>query len=103
VIARSKPPRRKRPGGPRRGRLQGKDIQAQRLRIFERDQGICQDCGIRVLFNAPEEWGNSFHRAHIRGKRMFGDDDSNLKTSCGNCHRAHHNSYKPCPPKPRKE
>lgn len=76
---------------PRPGRIKGKDLQAQRLRIFERDKGICQDCGIPVLFNAPEEWDNSFHRAHIRGKRMHGDDDSNVRALCGRCHRREHN------------
>ena len=86
---------------PRPGRIKGDELQAQRWRIFQRDKGVCVDCGIKVIFNAPEEWDNSFHRAHIRGKRMHGDDDSNVKTNCGKCHRAHHNGGKPCPPKVR--
>lgn len=75
---------------PRPGRIAGKELQAQRERIFERDEGLCQDCGIPTLFNAPEEWPNSFHRAHIRGKRMWGDGDDNVRTLCGGCHRAEH-------------
>lgn len=90
---------------PRFGRLDAAGIQAQRARIFVRDKGVCQDCGMYTLFNAPEEWDNSFHRAHIRNKRMFGDDDSNVKTNCGGCHRKFHQNgpsmEKPCPPKPQ--
>lgn len=79
---------------PRPGRIEGQDLQEQRKRIFERDKGTCQDCGRPVVFNAPEEWPNSFHRAHIRGKRMWGDGDDNVKTSCGQCHRDHHGATK---------
>lgn len=79
---------------PRPGRLDAAGIQAQRLRIFERDWGICQDCGIATIFNAPEEWPNSFHRAHIRGKRMHGDGDDNVRTLCGQCHRDSHQGTK---------
>lgn len=83
----------------RPGRAKGKALQDQRLRIFDRDKGVCQDCGIDTIFNAPEEWDNSFHRAHLRGKRMWKDGDSNVKTSCGSCHRKHHAGGKPCPKK----
>lgn len=95
-------PIRKQRSKPRPGRVKGKDLKAQRLRIFERDKGICQDCGREVLFNAPEEWGNSFHRAHIRGKRMWQDGDDNVKTSCGGCHRKHHTGGKVVPAKEKK-
>jgi 5-methylcytosine-specific restriction endonuclease McrA len=98
-LKRSTKPIRKARSKPRPGRIKGKALQDQRWRIFLRDEGTCQDCGIKVIFNAPEEWDNSFHRAHIRGKRNFGDDDSNVKTSCGGCHRAHHRGHKPVPPK----
>jgi 5-methylcytosine-specific restriction endonuclease McrA len=102
-LKRSTKPVKKVRSKPRPGRIKGKDLQAQRIRIFERDKGLCHDCGIPVLFNAPEEWDNSFHRAHLRGKRNFGDDDSNVKTSCGKCHRAHHAGHKPVPPKSKSE
>jgi hypothetical protein len=36
---------------------------------------------------------------------MHGDDDSNVKTNCGRCHRQYHQNgptmEKPCPPKPK--
>lgn len=101
-LKRSGPPKKKR-GKVRKGRLDAAGVQAQRIRIFERDRGICVDCGIQVIFNAPEEWDNSFHRAHIKNKRMYKDDDSNVKSSCGRCHRKYHQNgpslEKPCPPK----
>ncbi len=103
-LKRGKPPKKKR-AKPRPGRLDAAGIQAQRVRIFERDKGVCEDCGTLTIFNAPEEWDNSFHRAHRRNKRMYGDDDSNVKCSCGKCHRRYHQNgpslEKPCPPKPR--
>ena len=93
------PIRKKRKGPPRPGRLDAAGVQAQRVRIFERDKGICEDCKRPTIFNAPEEWPNSFHRAHRRGKRMWKDEDSNVKTSCGDCHRKHHTGGKVVPPK----
>ena len=91
-------PIRNRRTKPRPGRIEGKDLQDQRLRIFNRDKGECQECRCKVIFNAPDEWDNSFHRAHIRGKRMWGDDDSNVRALCGACHRKEHNP-KVVPPK----
>lgn len=103
MISRYKPlkrtPIKKKRSKPRPGRLDAKGVQAQRVRIFERDKGLCQDCGIPTIFNAPDEWPNSFHRAHLRGKRNNGDDDSNVKCSCGSCHRKHHTGGKVVPPK----
>lgn len=93
-------PVRKKRSKPRPGRVEGDDLQAQRRRIFDRDKGLCQKCGIKVIFNAPDEWDNSFHRAHFRNKRMWGDDDSNMRTLCGKCHRTEHNP-KAVPPKTR--
>jgi hypothetical protein len=92
-------PIRKRRNKPRPGRIEGEELQAQRWRIFQRDKGICVKCGRKVIFNAPDEWPNSFHRAHRRNKRMWGDDDSNVESNCGDCHREHHTGGKVVPPK----
>lgn len=84
---------------PRPGRLKGKDLAELRIQCFVRDRAICQDCGCMVIFDAPHEWNNSYHMAHIKAKRIGLDVISNVKTSCGRCHRTHHNGGKPCPAK----
>ena len=32
----------------------------------------------------------SYHMAHIRNKRMYGDTLENIRALCGDCHRAEH-------------
>jgi len=86
VIRRTIRPRRL----PRPGRLKGKDLKALRLACFERDRGLCITFGQPTLFGAPHEWPNSFHMAHRRGKRMWGDHLGQVDTQCGACHRESH-------------
>src|SRR5437660_1242375 len=84
---------------PRPGRLKGVALAKLRLDCFSRDRALCRDCGQFVIFDAPKEWDNSYHMAHIQAKRRGGDNLSNVKTSCGGCHRKHHAGGKPCPKK----
>lgn len=92
-------PRRK----PRPGRLKGQDMQDLREQRYALDQGRCQKCFRMTYMNAPQERDYSFHLAHIRNKRMWGDSIDNVETECGGCHRTYHNygpsMAKPVPPK----
>lgn len=72
-------------------RLKGKDYDALRLACWERDLGKCRSCGLSTVFGLPHEWGISYHMAHIRTKRNNGDTLENVRTLCGDCHRAEHN------------
>jgi hypothetical protein len=109
MIQRRKPIRRtavkKKRTKPRPGRLKGDDLKELRLACWMRDGGICQKCGTRTLIDRPPEHPLSYHMAHRRGKRMWGDHIDQVDTQCGKCHRLEH-SYgkdriKPCPPKPK--
>jgi len=88
---------------PRHGRLKGDDMEELRQAVYARDVGHCQRCGIITIFGAPEEWDNSFHLAHRKGKRMWGDSLETTEVNCGKCHRRFHaygpSMEKPCPPK----
>jgi 5-methylcytosine-specific restriction endonuclease McrA len=84
---------------PRPGRLKGVALAELRIQCFARDRALCRDCGRFVIFDAPSEWDNSYHMAHIKAKRIGLDILSNVKVSCGKCHRAHHSGGKPVPPK----
>lgn len=110
-----KTPIRKRRSEPRPGRKTGKDRDDLRLQCFERDGYKCQhmvvvavDWKLGKLYKKCEAsvtW-ESGHMAHIRNKRMWGDDISNVITKCARCHIGIEHSYgpsgvKPCPPKPR--
>lgn len=88
---------------PRPGRLKGKDLAMLRIDCFARDKAICQDCGCVVIFDAPHTWPNSFHMAHIKAKRIGGDNLDNVRTLCGTDHRNEHagGNGKPCPKKIR--
>ena len=102
-IARSKPKAKR--AKPRPGRLTGTALEELRVECFMRDKGVCQGCGCRTVFGMDQECDESFHMAHRRGKRMWGDHIDQVDTQCGKCHRLEH-SYgkdriKPCPPKPK--
>lgn len=95
---------------PRPGRLQGADMAKLRNDVFDRDEGLCHReladgtiCGRLTLFNAPPEWDSSFHLAHRKGKRMWGDYLETTQCECGEHHRMFHNygpsMKKPCPKK----
>jgi hypothetical protein len=58
------------------------------------------NCGVALNLTQPPEHPQSYHMAHIRNKRMWGDSIENVKALCGSCHRDSHNAGgKPCPPK----
>ncbi len=71
-------------------RLHGRAMEQLRYDCFRRDGGICQECGQRVSRFLHHSKSNSYHMAHIRNKRMFGDDLGNVRALCGDCHRAEH-------------
>lgn len=72
-------------------RLTGKDYEALRLACWERDEGKCRNCGKNTLIGMPQECSDAYHMAHIRTKRNNGDTLENVRTLCGDCHRAEHN------------
>ena len=88
---------------PRPGRLQSEELAALRRACFDRDKGVCQECGIDTWFDHHHLLSRSFHMAHIKGKRMHGDSLDNVRTLCGGCHRKEHqwgkSMQKPVPPK----
>jgi 5-methylcytosine-specific restriction endonuclease McrA len=92
-------PIKKKRSKPRPGRLEGKEMDDLREIVFTRDMGICQNCGRKIIFNAPHEHDDSFHLAHTKGKRMWGDSPETTRAECGRCHRTFHN-YGPSREKP---
>lgn len=88
---------------PRPGRLKGEALDALRVACYERDGGRCISCGRYTNFDAPHEAPDSFHMAHIKGKRMWGDHIDNVQCECGDCHRTYHqfgpSRVKPVPAK----
>lgn len=103
-LKRGKPPKKKR-SKPRPGRLKGFELQMLRCECSLRDNGVCQRCGRLTSLALPQEHPSSFHMAHRRNKRMWGDTLENVQTECGDCHRKYHQNgpsmEKPCPPKPK--
>jgi hypothetical protein len=99
--------RKKRSGKPGKlgiVRVVGKDMEAVRREVFERDGYRCQHdlgdgviCLSAVVFERGE-W-NSGHLAHIRAKRNNGDLASNLLTKCIHCHLVLEHNPKSVPPK----
>ena len=102
-------PVRKKRTKPRPGRLKGKDLEKLRRDCFERDGYRCQHmlkyedgtdmarCGWIVTWETG-------HMAHVRNRRMWGDNLENVTTKCATCHliREHHegNGGKIVPRKP---
>ena len=88
---------------PRPGRLKGTALIELRIACYMRDKGLCQRCGKGVVFDMNQECADSFHMAHRRNKRMWGDTLENVQTECGACHRQYHaqgpSMTKPVPPK----
>jgi hypothetical protein len=66
--------------------LHGRDVEIVRLRIFERDNGICQLRLPGCKGRADWEWGDLEHEQGGLGlKRCW--CDHNLRWSCKPCHR----------------
>lgn len=95
-----RPIRKKRKAKPRPGRLEGEALESLRTACWERDKGKCRNCGKPTLYGASHEHPDSFHMAHVKGKRMWGDNLPQVQTECGSCHRDFHNfgptRTKPC-------
>lgn len=83
-------PIRNRRTKPRPGRLVGAELEALRQECLERDGNHCVVCRKRVRPHLPPEHDDSFHLAHRRGKRMWGDSIDQVDTNCGACHRKFH-------------
>lgn len=79
---------------PRPGRVTGDDLTALRAECYSRDAGLCQNCGRMTIQDAPHEWGNAYHMAHIRAKRIGLDGIDNVRVLCGMCHRYEHTGGK---------
>lgn len=71
-------------------RLSGPAMAELRLTCWRRDGGICQECGQRVNPFFHHSFSNSYHMAHKRNRRMYGDTLDNVRALCGDCHRAEH-------------
>lgn len=84
---------------PRPGRLQGEALDVLRVACYERDGSRCNNCSRLTNFDAPHEAIDSFHMAHVKGKRMHGDSLDNVRVECGDCHRKYH-SFGPTRVKP---
>lgn len=96
-------PIRNRRTKPRPGRLQGAELMELRRQCWARDKGLCQNCGRKTRFRGLVEADSTYHMAHIKVKRLGGDNLLNVQTLCGRCHRLSHqygpSGVKPCPPK----
>lgn len=77
-------------------RLVGKDVEARRLAIGERDGWVCESCHIQCT---PDGWDGRPRGewAHRGNKRMYGDGMENGRILCGptigrvGCHQREHN------------
>lgn len=76
---------------PRPGRLKGEDMTELRQFVYDRDKGLCAGCGKWVSFT-------DCHLAHIRNKRMWGDNPENAHIKHFYCHIVLEHNPKACPP-----
>jgi 5-methylcytosine-specific restriction enzyme A len=75
--------------GSRHERGYGSEWDKKRLRIFERDCGLCQECLRNGRVTACGGKPYSAFCDHIINKAEGGtDDDDNLQTLCNDCHKA---------------
>lgn len=69
---------------PRPGRLKGKDLEQLRRQCFERDNECCVVCGMKLRWETG--YRDSMHMAHIRAKRIGGDNLANVRSKCFHDH-----------------
>ena len=74
-------------------RLTGKALEVLRRDCFERDKGVCQECGIALLweprFNGDRQ---AYDMAHIQSRGAGGSDIlDNVRSLCHSCHMKEHN------------
>ncbi len=79
--------------------MKGADLLLLRDACFKRDEGRCQECGIRVAWNVAPECSYKYDMAHIKSRGAGGSDVlENVKTLCHSCHQKSHNcGGKPIP------
>lgn len=105
MIARSKPPRRKRPGT-RRGQATPEEVERVREAVYARAAGRCElrmtsDCIPGVMPKEGPVLGRA-HLVHMKGKRMWGTSEAICKLGCWFCHLVTmHRGGKVVPPKER--
>lgn len=96
-------PVKKRRSKARPGRLKDEALEILRRDCWLRDGGNCRKCGIHTSYLLDPIHDRSYHMAHIKVKRMGGDNLENVRTLCGKCHRIEHaygpSGVKPCPKK----
>jgi hypothetical protein len=84
---------RKRRSKPRAGRLEGAELENLRRACFNRANGRCEECDCFLLYRARYDGDPiAYDMAHIRNKRMYGDNLGNVKALCHECHMDSHNA-----------
>lgn len=72
-------------------RLSGKDLGELRKACLKRDKSKCRECGDSVSDSFPAWHPKKAHMAHIKSRGAGGADViGNVRTLCGECHRAEH-------------
>lgn len=72
--------------GPAQCFLFGRDVEAQRARIYIRDKGRCVDCGMALDLSTIEP-PHGLQRSHVVPRSKQGDDsDSNVRSRDQQCH-----------------
>jgi 5-methylcytosine-specific restriction endonuclease McrA len=73
-------------------RLTGPDLAKLRRDCWERDKGLCQNCGIPTLYNARFDGDPiAYDMAHIRSRGAGGSDVlENTQALCHSCHMKKH-------------
>lgn len=63
--------------------------------LYDRQNGLCFQCGRLVYTSSPVEWDDSFHVHHKHGRGLGGgkrdDTFEECVGWCGKCHREEHN------------
>ena len=78
---------------PKTIRLKGKAYTKFRKEVFDREKGLCQDCGQYVSLLCDGKFITVFcgHVSHIKSHGAGGGDTlDNVKWKCFKCHRKEH-------------
>lgn len=70
----------------------------RRKEVYERDQWVCQECGVKCLSSAGAKnyKGRRIQAHHIIPRRNGGSDElSNLETLCTTCHMTKERNFSP--------
>jgi 5-methylcytosine-specific restriction endonuclease McrA len=66
--------------------------QCRRKALYEREEGVCEDCG-RYAPLHPDD-SPAGHAAHVTRRKVHDDRLSNLRWLCARCHILEHNAVK---------